>query len=89
MNLVHSYVHVISSNLKDVMVFVTGCESIPPLGFGNVRPSIQFASNNILLTVSTCSLTLKFPLNFPTNFKDFKRNRISQSLDLKGFFGSM
>ena len=40
-----------SPNLKDVMVFTTGCESVPPLGFGDIEPSIKFIpsdGNNLL-----------------------------------------
>lgn len=52
--------------LTDVMVFLTGCDVPPPLGFGDVEPSVTFSSALSLPTVSTCSLTLTLPLDFPT-----------------------
>lgn len=81
-----------SPNLKDVMVFLTGCESTPPLGWGDVEQSIKFLSpdgENVLPTVSTCLLILKFPLNFPTDFNVFKDKMDLAILGSQGFFGSV
>ena len=39
--------HGSSPNLKDVMMFLTGCNSVPPLGFGSVSPSIQFSEDGV------------------------------------------
>ena len=47
------------ATLKDVMLFLTGCDCVPPLGFGDVDPCILFSKDVVLPTVSTCSLTLK------------------------------
>lgn len=78
-----------SPSLKDVMVFLTGCDSVPPLGFGDVEPSVHFSGDNVLPTVSTCSLTLRFPLSFPTIFEKFKENMDFAILGSQGFFGSL
>ena len=37
-----------SPTLKDVMVFLTGCDCIPPLGFGDATPQIIFCDDGIL-----------------------------------------
>ena len=60
------------ATLKDVMLFLTGCDCVPPLGFGDVDPCILFSTDLVLTTVSTCSLTLRFPITFPTDIDGFK-----------------
>ena len=57
------------ATLKDVMLFLTGCDCVPPLGFGDVDPCILFSKDVVLPTVSTCSLTLRFPTDID-GFKD-------------------
>ena len=51
-------------NLKDFLQFVTGSPTIPILGF-DASPSIVFNHDdpNRKLSVSTCSLELRFPVN--------------------------
>lgn len=78
-----------SPTLQDVMVFLTGCDSVPPLGFGDVKPSILFTDDALLPTVSTCSLTLRFPRNFPTDFQQFKDKMDLVILGSQGFFGTV
>ena len=78
-----------SPTLQDVMVFLTGCDSVPPLGFGDVKPSILFTDDALLPTVSTCSLTLRFPRNFPTDFQQFKDKMELVILGSQGFFGTV
>ena len=48
-------------SLKDVMVFATGCDDVPILGFDR-QPSLQFSCNDGLPTASTCGPTLRLPL---------------------------
>lgn len=72
--------------LTDIMVFLTGCDAPPPLGFGDVEPSIAFSSVLSLPTVSTCSLTLPLPLDFPTDFASFKEKMDFAILGSQGFF---
>lgn len=78
-----------SPNLRDVMVFLTGCDCVPPLGFGDVKPGILFSDDAVLPTVSTCSLTLRFPRNFPTDFQQFKEKMDFVILGSQGFFGAV
>lgn len=71
------------STLKDVMVFLT---VVPPLGFGDVMPSIIFVDTEdkeMLPKVSTCSLIL----NFPIVFNIFKDKMDLAILGSQGFFG--
>lgn len=75
--------------LKDVLTFLTGSDSIPPLGFGGVEPCIRFDPDAVLPTASTCALMLCIPLNFPTDFDDFKEKMDLAILGSQGFFGKV
>ena len=48
-----------SPTLKDVMVFLTGCDSVPPLGW-DCPASIEFTDDVGLPEISTCTLTFYF-----------------------------
>lgn len=66
-------VHLGSSNgtpptLSDVMVFLTGCDVIPPLGYNGAVPSIKFMTDAVFPTVSICSLTFLYPMEFSHRF---------------------
>ena len=81
-----------SPTLQDVMVFLTGCDSVPQLIWiwrCHVKPSILFTDDPLLPTVSTCSLTLRFPRNFPTDFQQFKDKMDLVILGSQGFFGTV
>ena len=78
-----------SPNLKDVLVFLTGCDVVPPLGFGNVSSSVQFSEAAQLPLVSTCALTLTFPISFPTDPSNFKEKMEFSILGSQGFFGHL
>ena len=71
------------------MVFLTGCDSVPPLDFGDVTPGNQFSDDTALPTVSTCSLTFRLPRNFPTEFEQFKEKMELAVLGSQGFFGTV
>lgn len=60
-----------SPSLKDIMIFLTGCESIPPLGFG-INPTIEFTDEEQFPISSTCSLNLIFSRKMKTSFTGFK-----------------
>ena len=75
-----------SPNLKDVMVFLTGCDCLPPLGFADASPTIVFSDDAVLPTVSTCSLTFNIPRNIPTEFDTFKEKMDFSILRSRGFF---
>ena len=69
-----------SPSLKDVMTFLTGCDYPPPLGYGEIYPSITFSESIALPSVSTCGLTLTFPWGFPTDSRDFKELDVCDKL---------
>ena len=71
------------------MVFLTGCDCVPPLGFGDVTPSILFSDDGVLPTVSTCSMTLHFPRTFPTDIEHFKDKMEFAILGSQVFFGTV
>ena len=74
---------------SDVMMFLTGCDSVPPLGFGDASPAVTFSDMGVLPTVSTCCLTLTFPRSFPTDFQLFKEKMDMAILGSQGFFGTV
>ena len=78
-----------SPTLQDVMVFLTGCDSVPPLGFGDSTSSIHFSESGEWPTASTCALSLTFPLNFPTDTELFKEKMDFSILGSQGFFGQL
>ena len=75
-----------SPTLTDVMVFLTGCNSMPPMGFGDVSLTIVFSDDGVLPTVSTCSLTLTIPRKFPTDLDLFKEKMDFSILGSHRFF---
>ena len=66
------------------MTFLTGCDSVPPLGF-SVIPGIEFTDNEQFPMVSTCSLTLTFSQTMKTDFTDFKEIMDHTVLGSEGF----
>ena len=54
-----------------LLVFFTGAERIPPIGF-DADGSLNFNGGNIFPTASTCALTLTLPSRYKeyTSFKD-------------------
>ena len=62
----------ICSSLEDVLVFFTGADRVPPLGFPHT-PSLHFLDDTAMFpTASTCSLVLCLPTRYSTYdaFKD-------------------
>ena len=57
--------------LSDVMVFLTGCDVLPAMEYGDFIPSIFFMDHGVMPTVSTCSLTFHLPMDFPTDYEQF------------------
>ena len=61
-----------SCSLEDVLIFFTGADRVPPLGFPQT-PTLHFLGNDALYpTASTCSLMLRLPTRYSTYdaFKD-------------------
>lgn len=48
-------------SLKDILMFLTGSDEVPPCGF-DVKPVLQFTECNRMPESSTCSITLTLSL---------------------------
>lgn len=71
------------------MVFLTGCDIVPPLGYGDTSPTVIFSDTGVLPTVSICSLSLTFPRSFPTDLHQFKEKLDLTILGSQGFIGNV
>ena len=70
----------IGCTLQDVLVFFSGANRVPPLGFDK-RPSLTFLHNNAKLpTASTCDIRLRIPACY-TQYQNFKEAMV---LGVKG-----
>ena len=71
----------IDCTLEDVLVFFSGANHIPPLGF-DVKPTLGFVnfSTATLPTASTCDLQLRLP----SVYKDYCKFKDAMILGLKG-----
>ena len=72
--------------------FLTGCSCIPPSGF-DVEPSITFDDHDEVESgfplVSTCALSILFPINFPTEQLQFKEKMDLAILSSMETFGQL
>ena len=67
--------------IGDVLVFFTGANRVPPLGFDKT-PTVMFLDQNAMFaTASTCDLKLRLPVKFGEDIKCFKEAMI---MSLKG-----
>lgn len=71
--------------LKDIFIFLTGCDTIPPLGFIGADQMIEFDSEEVVPKVSTCSLVFHLPIGLPSEYEDFKERLIFFILGSQGF----
>lgn len=53
--------------LQDVLFFLTGSQTVPPIGFDDCSPSIRFTDVTGLPCVSTCVLSLTFSRSMATH----------------------
>ena len=74
-------------SLTDILVFLTGSDVIPPLGFKDIVPKIIFSDDCCLPSVSTCAMTLKIPLDFPNEQEEFNSKMGYCILNSQGYFG--
>lgn len=58
-------------SIAGILAFLTGCNSVPPLGYEGLTPKITFSDDNVLPRVSTCLLTLSIPKCFPVVQESF------------------
>lgn len=73
-------------SVEDVLVFATGSESVPALGFEKM-PSVVFSSTGRFCTASTCDLVLRLPTTNGENYDAFKEAMIMSLKDNDGFGG--
>lgn len=89
MTFFRDYIYEVEENphplqLKDILIFATGCDDEPPLGF-DVPPSIKFLhSDGKYPEASTCSLELSLPTIHST-YHEFKSNMDFAMLNTYGF----
>ena len=71
----------VNCTLRDVLVFCSGSDHIPPAGFCSV-PSINFllSKSELLPTASTCDLTIRLP----TSHKDYRKFTEYMVLGVRG-----
>ena len=71
----------IDCTLEDLLVFFSGADCIPPLGFG-VNPILVFVNitSATLPTASTCDVQLRLP----ATHKDYHKFKYAMVLGLKG-----
>ena len=77
-------------DVKDVLVFFTGADRLPPIGFHKV-PKITFLHSDIntskFSTASTCDLQLRLPTCHGEDYEAFKEAMIMSLKDNDGFGG--
>uniref|UniRef100_A0A3P8VID6 HECT domain-containing protein n=1 Tax=Cynoglossus semilaevis TaxID=244447 RepID=A0A3P8VID6_CYNSE len=56
-------------SLQDILVFMSGCDSVPALGF-SPKPSLEFISHSRFPQANTCENILRIPIH--SLYKDFK-----------------
>jgi len=77
----------IGVTLASLLVFFTGCNKEPPLGFWR-RPEIRYTHHSdrqVYPTASTCDLILRFNV-IPQDYENFKRNLVT-ALQCSNEFG--
>ena len=67
------------------MIFFSGAAKPPPLGFPE-KPTLQFDTDNIYPTSSTCALVLTLPTKYSC-YEEFKR-AMFVGLKFHGGFGN-
>uniref|UniRef100_A0A8C9YPL1 HECT domain-containing protein n=1 Tax=Sander lucioperca TaxID=283035 RepID=A0A8C9YPL1_SANLU len=56
-------------SLEDILVFFTGCDSIPALGF-SPKPSLEFITHSRFPVANTCENILRIPVH--AEYTDFR-----------------
>jgi len=70
--------------LEFIFEFLTGCHFIPPLGFGDDVPFIEF-HHDPLPYVSTCTLKLILPYSLAIDYDEFKVKLLEAFINGPGF----
>ena len=72
--------------VSDVLVFCTGADRIPPLGFGT-NPKIVFLRDGKFATASTCAVELRLPTIHGENLQAFMECMVMSLKGNDGFGG--
>ena len=75
-----------SCSIEDVLVFITGSDRVPPLGF-DVKVKVMFLHSGRFCTSSTCDLQLRIPISHGENYEAFEEAMIMSLKDNDGFGG--
>lgn len=71
--------------IGDVLVFFTGTNRVPPLGFEKA-PTVSFLDQDaIFATASTCDVRLRLPTKYGDDLEGFKQALIMSVKDNDGF----
>ncbi len=70
--------------LADILIFFTGSDREPPLGF-LLSPTLEFTHNTPLANASTCSLIIRLPTSNSATYDAFKEKMIMSFLGHGGF----
>ena len=71
--------------LKHVLMFFTGADREPPLGFPK-KATLEFLNTSaVLATASTCDLILRVPTTFHDQYDSFKDMMIKSLISCDGF----
>jgi len=73
--------------LEDVIVFFSGSDKIPPLGFPR-SPTLNFSQDNLYPTASTCALVLTLPTQYGRQYDSFK-DAMTVGFKFHGGFGNI
>ena len=75
----------VDCSVKDVLVFFSGSDSIPPCGFEGVTPTMIFlhSCDDLFPTASTCDLEFRLP----ATYGEYQKFKDAMVLGLKGHDG--
>ncbi len=73
---------------EDVLVFFTGADRVPPLGFEK-KPKVTFLheSDRKFCTSSTCDIQLRLPTSHGEDYQSFQEAIVMSLRDNDGFGG--
>ena len=72
-----------SNGLKNLLHFMTGCDSIPPLGLSK-KIDLEFVDDSNSFFAETCTLVLRVPKGH-TSFESFMEKIMEARLNPSGF----
>ena len=77
-----------SCSLIDLLIFVSGADHVPPLGFEK-SPNVVFihTEGRCLPTASTCDIQLRLPTIHGSNYQRFKEMMVMALKSHDGFGG--